>query len=494
LHFTSLGTIEYFGEDEPWVEFIAATFNRHVSTGSWRSAIEVLVSGWHPPVRYLVSAAGIALFGANEFGGRVFHASSGIAIFFALRWIVGAAWPPARPFVLLLYAVTGPAVLHRINGGHGLFIAFVLWTFILLEQAERRRSGGRLVAAAMLLVLAVFTSYEGLVFYPYAVWWLWRLRRVLRPARIALTGGVLLAPLALLAGIFFARGGDVQGLGLGQLTMRLGTATVGPTWNLGQKTALYISAMGPLYAALLLLALMGILRALWRGTASLPAVVGRLALFHAPHAIAWLVILPGPMSHTLWDYPVWTTLTGWVWAGWATRRRWVGPMFAAACAVTGLLTFEAFNRLGEFSNKPITRLYATMNVPACPSSERWGQRALARMLDDRIGRDEAIVTSFGGSLPIAYLRRPIRGEYRQVLAAARAGGAPADPSITAIVLHSFSPDFEAVQAAFPFARTRIPAIEREGPAFLVVWFALPGDRLVPLDDMPAVRVAAGRSE
>lgn len=491
LHVTNLGAIEYFGEDEPWVEFIAATFNHHLATGSWTSALEVLISGWHPPVRYLAGALGIALFGANEFGGRFFHTCAGVAIFFALRQLARPEWGRGRSITLLLYAVTAPAVLHRMNGGHGLFIACIVWAFVLLERLEARPGGHGIAGAAFLVVLAFFSSYEGIVFYPYLLWRGWVHRRHLSKPTMMLAMGILFLPLLAIGCIFLIRGPDVQGLGLGQLTMRIGTVHGElEAWNVGQKTSLYLSALGPVYAVMLLAAVAWCVVRGVRGTLAIPGSVVRLALFFGLHTLIWLVILPGPMSHTLWDYPVWTLLTGWVWGMWAARWRWVRPTVTFAAVLAGLLTFEAFNRVGDFTKK-INRFYASMNVPACPSSERWGQRALARLLNERIGSSDAVVTDFGSGFPIAYLRRPIRGRYPQVLADAQAGRLPEDQSVTAIILHSFGKDFERVKGSFPFARTLIPAFYPDAPAFLVVWLSLPGDRLIALEEVPLVRVALG---
>jgi len=490
LHFTNLGTIEYFGEDEPWVEFISATFAHHLSTGSWKSALEVLVSGWHPPVRYLVSALGVALFGPSEFGTRFFHACSGIAIFFALRRLMSPAWGRAREATLLLYAVTGPAVLNRLNHGHGMFIALVLWAFVWLEAGEQRRSLRDLVGGLGLLVVAFFTSYEGILFYPYACWRLWKIRRELPLRWLVLTGGILLLPLGAVAGIFAVRGLDAKGMGLGQLTMRGGTVlTRGVVWNVPQKFELYISAMSPFYVAMVLIAAILAWQWMRRRIAAVPESIVRLMLFYAFHIIAWLVVFPGPMSHTLWDYPVWTAFAGWAWGIWWQRQRWVAPAFAATALAMGVLTFEGFNRIGDFTRK-VNRFYATMNVPACPSSERWGKRALAARLNDRFGSGETAVTDFGSGFLIAYLRRPVRGDYQQVLADARAGRIPTDSTIKAMVLHSFGKDFESVKASFPFARTVLPALGLDGPSFLVVWFDFPGDRVMPLEAIPATRLAA----
>lgn len=488
LHFANLGRIEYFGEDEPWVEFIASGFLQGLATGHWRDALTMLVSGWHPPVRYLATAAGIALFGANEFGGRFFHAASGIAIFFALRRMVSPAWGRVREAVLLLYAVTGPAVLHRMNGGQGIFIALAVWTFVMLETAKEQRSGPHLVVASVLLPLALMTSYDGIVFYPYVFWRLWRLRREAQPW-LAAAAGIPLLPLAGIAAIFAIRGPHVQGMGLGQLTMRVGTVpSAQEHWHIGQKFALYTSAMSPFYILIVAVAL--ILCGVWmvRRTREIPGRIRRFVLFYALHIIVWLVVLPVPMSHTLWDYPVWTTWGGWAWGEWWVRRRWIQPVFLVMVVLTGMLTFEGFNRLGDYTKKP-TRIYASVNVPACPSSERWGQRALAKMLDARVGSDETVVTSFGSGFVIAYLRRPVRGDYRKALTDAQHGRAP-DDGVRAMVLHSFSQDFEPVKAAFPFERTLVPPMYPDTPAFLVVWFDRPGNRLISLEEVRPVRKGA----
>ena len=407
-HLTNLGTIEYFGEDEPWVEFISAGFLHHLQTGSWRAAVELLVSGWHPPVRFLASALGVLIFGANEVGTRLLHTASGFFTFFALRRVMAPLGARARTMTLLLYAAAAPAVLHRMNGGHGLFISTVLWAFVWIESAVERRDGRWMVAAALLLALAFFNSYEGILFYPYLVWRLWQGRRAWRPAAVISTLAVLAAPLIGIGLIYLIRGWDVHGMGLGQLTMRVTSVHTEPhAWNVGQKLELFTSAMTPIYLALV-----------------------------------------------------------------------------------AALTFEAFNRIGDFTKKAAIQWYGPENIPACPSSERWGKRALAARLDPHFGPDETLVTNFGSGFQISYLHRPVRGDYHAVMEAARAGQRPSDPTVTAMLFNSFGPDFAQVKAAFPFARTFIPALEPEAPDFLIVWLAAPGDRLVSLADAPAYRLAA----
>jgi hypothetical protein len=353
LHFINLGAIEYLGQDEPEVHQTALRLLR-----ADPDVLTPLRDAWQPPVRYIVSAAGLMLFGPSEMGLRFFHALSGVAILFALRAIVRPLGQRVEAVTLLMYGAIAPAVLHRVAHGHGVFIATALWIFVLTECRTRT---GRL-AALLLLPLLLLNSFEGILFYPYVFVRCWQARRAL-PVLAWLAGAaVALAPVALIGRLWLGR---VNAFGVEQLMRRSDLPGIG-VLNVDDKLALYWSALTPAFAVLAVGALA--LTAIWlaRGPLNAPDRLGRMALFFAPHTLVWLLLMPQPMSHPLWDYAIIVAYVGWAWGKFSLiQPRWAVSVLTACITLGGVLAFDSFNRPAAYAEK-LAHYYGAVSIPACP--------------------------------------------------------------------------------------------------------------------------------
>lgn len=130
----------------------------------------------HPPLYYFLLQATAKIWGASAYGIRVLSLLCGI-LSIPLVWLIGRGLPGQRVTALLAAALLALNQSHIFYSQEArsyawytlLTMAFVLWMIRITATPERIVTIGDWVAAALLMILLVYTHYVGAIYVASAV-------------------------------------------------------------------------------------------------------------------------------------------------------------------------------------------------------------------------------------------------------------------------------------------------------------------------------------
>lgn len=116
-----------------------------------------------PPLQYLVTAAGFAVFGVGEAGARIFHALAGL-LALGFFWLVLRQHLPENPrlrlFIFLFGAWSAQLLMYfRHARYYGVAVLCMMAMFYCYERYWRSREPAQLAAVTLIAALAFFNHY-----------------------------------------------------------------------------------------------------------------------------------------------------------------------------------------------------------------------------------------------------------------------------------------------------------------------------------------------
>ncbi|MBN1538401.1 MAG: glycosyltransferase family 39 protein [Anaerolineales bacterium] len=301
----NIDRIEFFGEDEVGTALVNARVILGLTSGNIYN-VAAPVSSSHPPVRNLVQIPFMGLFGVNELSIFLPGILASLGIFWVVLKIGRLFLNKSGMICLgLLYCFSAAYVINRSPNAHGLFILFVLLSFLYTERYRENQRLALLVFAWLFLACATLTYLEGILFAPLI------LACTLKPGLANVQNRKIMIrqmssvlayaiPLTVYFLVFWIAPAILLNKPVGNVIhvfQRGGTLGFTPE-NVGAFFANYYFTFSPFFAPLLLCAVLAIF------SRSKPAILIRLLIYFSLHLILWLLFFTNECGHTLYDYPV----------------------------------------------------------------------------------------------------------------------------------------------------------------------------------------------